>query len=257
MKTLLSNLKRFFHVDPPLPLETIKEEPVTKQIIPMLQPPEKIKKKVFVVGEDFLIEKMFKDRGWDTTKDVFKADLFCFTGGPDVSPELYGQENVHSFVSKGRDDVEKRLYDRLLNSKAPMVGICRGGQFLNVMNGGTMWQHVDGHALHGLHKMYIVDGDEETSVEECPEMYVTSTHHQMMRPDIDGEVIAVAMESSSKEDDQGVVKKGDKTFNEVDIEIVYYPETSSLCFQPHPEYAYCPRACTDYFFELLETKLDV
>src|SRR3546814_3238996 len=31
----------------------------------------------------------------------------------------------------------------------PMAGICRGGQFLNVMCGGSMIQHVEGHAIHG------------------------------------------------------------------------------------------------------------
>lgn len=38
-----------------------------------------------------------------------------------------------------------------------MVGICRGAQFLNVMAGGKMIQHVEGHAIHGTHEIVVTD----------------------------------------------------------------------------------------------------
>jgi hypothetical protein len=36
----------------------------------------------------------------------------------------------------------------------------------------------------------------------------------------------------------------------VDVEVVWYGGTRSLCFQPHPEYGV--EECKKYFFELIE-----
>src|SRR5438309_1359385 len=60
----------------------------------------------------------------------------------------------------------------------PMAGICRGSQFLNVMAGGRLCQHLDGHG--SWHDMETSDG---RSFE------VSSTHHQMMLPPEGAKVI--------------------------------------------------------------------
>jgi len=64
-----------------------------------------------------------------------------FTGGADVSPFMYGEKKLSVTCNdEHRDEQEKLFFERY--TKVPKVGICRGGQFLNVMNGGKMWQHV-------------------------------------------------------------------------------------------------------------------
>ena len=100
---------------------------------------------------------------------------------------------------------------------------------MNVMCGGSMYQHVDGHA--GVkHKAWDVRTNEYFEV--------TSTHHQMMIAGEAGEVIVAARCSSKKERmkvDYGILVLYDNT--PLDVEVVYYPWTNCLCFQPHPEFA--------------------
>ncbi len=204
-------------------------------------------KSVYVVGGDRLIEAMFIARGWEIAKtgEWEDADLVCFTGGADVSPELYGEKNFASYNQRERDNLERLVYHDCLELDLPMVGICRGGQFLNVMNGGKMFQHVESHAIGGTHP--IIDlGTGDT-------IQVTSTHHQMMRPNYDtAEVLAIANLGGIKQSWDGA--KVVTTRDENDTEVVWYEDTKSLCFQPHPEYGV--KSCEEYFFKLLEEKFN-
>jgi len=194
---------------------------------------------VCIVGGDHLIEQMYLSRGWGISATVDEADLIQFTGGADVTPNLYGEENVRSYCDTSRDIFERKIFDHAYRIGKNMVGICRGGQFLNVMNGGKMWQHVDGHT-----NTHYVSDKSTGIIARC-----TSTHHQMMRPASHGEVVAVAAMPIST-----VFVGGDGEFGrdiqDDDIEVVWYKDTNCLCFQPHPEYGVT--SCEDYFFRLLE-----
>lgn len=102
--------------------------------------------------------------------DPKSFDLVCFTGGEDVSPELYGHRNIQSGCSARRDEREQQVFDLAKQWKIPMTGICRGSQFLNVQMGGTMVQHLrKGHG-GSPHMSHTVDGQQ---------FEVTSSHHQM------------------------------------------------------------------------------
>jgi hypothetical protein len=88
-------------------------------------------------------------------------------------------------------------------------------------------------------------------------MTVTSTHHQMMRPSKDAIILAVGIDNEGKPlcterqsfDEQVDGQDGKKY---PDIEVVWYPNTKALCFQPHPEFSDAPNECREYFDELLE-----
>lgn len=68
-------------------------------------------------------------------------DGFLFTGGHDVSPELYGAVNSGlSVCSPERDAMETFLLKAVLKEDKPVLGICRGLQLLNAVLGGTLWQ---------------------------------------------------------------------------------------------------------------------
>lgn len=195
--------------------------------------------------------RMFHRRGLKGAADINNADIVCFTGGEDVDPALYGEKNlvyrgrIMSGINKDRDDLDLRVFGYA--GDKVKVGICRGGQFLNVVNGGKMWQHVTGHA-GGPHN--LVDTITGAVYQ------VTSTHHQMMRPGEGGFVLAVAREAGMKlaDGDEWHIEHDRKTRKEDldDVEVVWYEDSKSLCFQPHPEFGGAQQ-CTDYFFELLET----
>ncbi|MNY79889.1 hypothetical protein D3C86_2207250 [compost metagenome] len=40
--------------------------------------------------------------------------------------------------------------------------------------------------------------------------------------------------------------------DEPDTEVVYYPDTKSLCFQPHPEFFRADHECFKYYFDCIE-----
>ena len=200
-------------------------------------------KKVFIENSDSYYDTMFKGRGWKVVSSPHDASLIQFTGGEDVDPSLYGEEKHPSTRSNPRRDAhERHLYHQFVG-KVPLAGICRGGQFLNVMSGGKMWQHIDGHA-GGSHKTTFTGRVED-------EVSVTSSHHQMMRPGPEGIILGIASRSTRKSTANSTVESMDNT----DVEAVYYPNTQSICFQPHPEWVALNHPCQEVYFKLLNTYL--
>lgn len=198
--------------------------------------------KVYIVGHESAIEAMFRARGYQVTYDPDEAgiDLVCFTGGADVSPIYYQQKTLPgTSCNPTRDEREIAIYKRFIDT--PKVGICRGGQFLNIMSGGRMFQDMNGHGRDHITLDLLI---------YKKALWMTSTHHQMMIPGVNGHVLAIAKQST--------YKKSALATEEVipyDIEVVYYESTKSLCFQPHPEYVDKNHDCNIYFFELLNTLL--
>jgi len=189
--------------------------------------------------------KFFERLGFDSVTSIEQADVVCFTGGEDVSPSLYGDmQHETTWNSPARDTMEARIFDNAVEYGIPMVGICRGAQFLNVCSGGRMYQDVSRHTAS--HELI----DHETG----EHVYVSSTHHQMMKPSENGIIIATSTGVDSyREWFDGHVPRSDVTSD--GIEVVWYPKTKALCFQPHPEFSvfeedYEPMA--NYFKRLLE-----
>lgn len=72
------------------------------------------------------------------------CDGFLFTGGPDVSPALYGEEVLNESVIcvERRDRMEQIVLQEAMAAQKPILGVCRGVQFINVMMGGTLYQDI-------------------------------------------------------------------------------------------------------------------
>lgn len=174
--------------------------------------------------------EMFERRGFEVVKDYEKVDLVCFLGGTDVNPEIYG-EALGPYTQHPdyvRDEIEVKGFNRFKERNIPMVGICRGGQLLNVLNGGKMIQHLG----------ECISGDVEMTVRDWGHRIVRVDHHQGIRFADDQDIIALGWYAGNKN---------------VPDYACYYSETKSLCFQPHPEWGH--QGTEDYFFELIETYL--
>jgi len=197
---------------------------------------------VYIVGGgDGAYRRLFAELGFLITSSMQKADLVCFTGGADVSPSYYGAEKHETTWSdKHRDEEEASVFEDALFREIPMVGICRGGQFLNVMSGGEMYQDVNKHAIHGTHEI--------TDLQTGEKVQVTSTHHQMMKPSPRGLLVASSGLGGYREWWEGGVFAREQS--QEDVEVVYYEHTNALCFQPHPEFAGYP-AMQEYFASLI------
>ena len=76
--------------------------------------------------------------GADIAQLVDLCDGFLFTGGQDVDPQLYGEamEPFCGELCPARDALEQELLRQALERDKPILGICRGIQFLNAALGG-------------------------------------------------------------------------------------------------------------------------
>ena len=147
---------------------------------------------------------------------VEECDGFLLTGGQDVAPELYGTARLPECgeVSELRDAMETELLRRAREAQRPVLGICRGIQFVNAALGGTLWQdlpsqrptEVEHHMAppydRAAHRVSVVSGTPLAELLEgllgvgglAPgELAVNSYHHQAVRDVAPGlEVMAVS-----------------------------------------------------------------
>ena len=114
-------------------------------------------------------------------------------GGPhDINPEEYGEFTKHEKVMEKqyRTSFDRIIIQAALDLKKPLLTICAGEQMLNVVLGGSLWQHIPddipealNHELsatpHLAAHTIIIDKDtllyDIAGVEEA---WVNSTHHQ-------------------------------------------------------------------------------
>ncbi|WP_280771929.1 gamma-glutamyl-gamma-aminobutyrate hydrolase family protein [Salipaludibacillus daqingensis] len=127
--------------------------------------------------------------------DIAKSfDGFLFTGGQDVHPAMYGEEReiFCGETCTERDEMEKLLFNRLMELDKPVLGICRAIQLFNVLLGGTLYQDIPSqrksdeviaHKQHPpydkpVHDIFIKKESLLHSIVKTDVMKVNSYHHQ-------------------------------------------------------------------------------
>ncbi len=188
---------------------------------------------------------MFYHRGFEIVNQVEDCDIICFNGGEDINPALYGQKprrEAHVYFDEDRDKIELEGYNKAKELGKFKFGICRGGQLLNVLNGGKLWQDVDGHGRP--HNMLDLQTGET--------IWTSSVHHQQFILGATGKAVATCRESSVKimEGLNWYRGESDPNFDD-DVEVAWYEDDRALCIQGHPEYAGY-QELTRYAFQLLE-----
>lgn len=153
-------------------------------------------------------------------------DAAIFPPGDCVSPFLYGEPKLRKTTCNILRDMEENKLYRRIPQNVPKIGIGRGAHFLCVMNGGKLWQKVDGHSINH----YVTCGIGGTT------KLVTSKHTQEMIPPDHGLVFLTASVASQKHTPSKLVQVDlelDKKTNiNRDIEGVFFEDTVSFCFQP-------------------------
>lgn len=194
---------------------------------------KKKQKKVFVVGGSDIYAAWLERINYEISKDHTNIDLAIFTGGEDIYPIYYSEKiGKNTFYNERRDSNESDYYHYFKNRSIPMLGICRGAQFLTVMNKAKLIQHVTNHGIGEVHKIKDVSTEQEYDI--------TSTHHQMMYPynmnNKDYTLIAYSNPNRSNTYLNGNNDEIDLPEGFLEPEIVYYDKSRSLCIQGHPEY---------------------
>lgn len=148
-------------------------------------------KRVFVRGNAEIYSNYEAALRESAMEPVFSTDLslaadcdgLLLTGGYDIDPAIYGQENLASFhIDPVKDREEIALVHQFMEMKRPIFGICRGHQILNVALGGDMIQHIPGHGQleAGVDSIHPVTAEHDFLRKLYGSRFpVNSAHHQL------------------------------------------------------------------------------
>ncbi|MGC8486745.1 MAG: gamma-glutamyl-gamma-aminobutyrate hydrolase family protein [Clostridia bacterium] len=162
-------------------------------------------------------------------------DGLLLLGGGDLDPALYGDSERHPRlwgINQRVDGVELGLTRGADAAGAPVFGICRGLQVLNVARGGTLHQHLEGTSVtHASlppeppmvdHEVRIEPGSRLAEVLGATQALVRTGHHQGVRQ-VGERLVPVAWALDGL------------------IEALEDPVTGTLAVQWHPEDPAAPR----------------
>ena len=85
------------------------------------------------------------------------VDGIIIPGGRDLHPKFYGEEVKGSKLEEDVEDrylYTKNIYENVIK-EIPIFGICWGFQFLNVLKGGTLVQHLKNSDDHYKKRRYF------------------------------------------------------------------------------------------------------
>lgn len=138
-------------------------------------------------------ERALRAAGLETVgnpRDLSQVAGLLLSGGTDVDPSLYNQD-AHTKTEPPdveRDSREIKLIHEALDRDLPMLAICRGLQLWNVVEGGTLIQHLEEGRPHEVRTpedpsrfVHAVQIQEHTRLAEflgAGEYFVNSRHHQ-------------------------------------------------------------------------------
>jgi len=179
-----------------------------------------------------LVELSFEK---NNTEDIYICDGFILTGGVDTHPSFYNGKTVYNNLPPSfqmeRDLFEERIYRYSQSNKLPLLGICRGMQLINVLQGGKLIQDLDnGNARH---KKEESDKEHAIVAENNSLLYkisgsltghVNSAHHQAIDPNAIGDNLMV----NAYDDDDEKIIEGLEFKNKTG-------KAFMLCVQWHPE----------------------
>lgn len=187
--------------------------------------------------------ELTRDAGVDDVLDV--VDGLILSGGADVDPAHYGEAPSPDLgvTEPDRDEWEIALYQGARKRGIPVLGICRGFQIINVIEGGSLNQHVelesgaghpqwdvDGHAT--THTVEVIGG-EVTSKVLSGTVPVNSLHHQTVKE------LASSLIATARAED-GVIEGFESTDGSV-LGVQWHPE---LLHAPDPTFSWVVAAAS-------------
>jgi len=124
----------------------------------------------------------YHDKNFDRIR---QCGALILTGGNDISARYSHVEGTSPIPE--RDDFEAGLLDYALTNELPVLGICRGMQFINCRMGGTLISDIvsagmsNHDALEGIDSLHAVEVRENSLLKEITGRdsgMVNSSHHQ-------------------------------------------------------------------------------
>ena len=185
-----------------------------------------------LLGQAELVELSFLQ---NNEEDIASCDAYILTGGIDISPAFYSGAGQYTGMpeefQKERDRFEEKIFRFSQSKHLPLLGICRGLQFVNVMLGGKLIQDLgEGNAIHKKitedkqHGIRVEEGTLLQEITGSSKGIVNSAHHQAIDPTFLGENLKVNAFSTTGDRVIEGIEFDDKT-----------GKAFMLCIQWHPE----------------------
>jgi putative glutamine amidotransferase len=165
---------------------------------------------------------------------VEELDGLVLTGGRDIPPSMYGQtphETVEVLPDR-RTRFDSALIARWMASGKPILGICLGMQFTNVVMGGSMIQDipsmVGAEVNHRkvYHRVEITPDSRLAQILGAETAMVYSSHHQAV------DRIGRGLTPVAHADD-GIVEALERTDGDPGLFVQWHPEAMA---DKHPEH---------------------
>ena len=150
---------------------------------------------------------------YNNLHEIEQCDGIVLTGGEDVHPSLYNRPEFLSlcnpnFMDERRDEFEWKVCEYIFKNQAPVLGICRGLQLVNVFLGGTLIPDLptagkENHSKYyegkdRYHNIEIIHDSELSKITNIVFGDVNSAHHQS------ADIIAKSLKINALSDDRVV-----------------------------------------------------
>ena len=153
-----------------------------------------------------------------------ELDGLVLIGGADIPPSAYGEEphaTIRELTSE-RYNFERKLIAEWLKGGKPVLGVCLGMQFANVVAGGSLIQDIPSHigtevGHRGEHEVQIEPGSSLAKILGVEKASVWSNHHQAVK-DIGNNLRIIA------HSEDGVVEALERIDGSFGLFVQWHPE---------------------------------
>jgi putative glutamine amidotransferase len=170
-------------------------------------------------------------------------DGLVLIGGDDIPPEAYGEQphETVQVLAKERYEFERKLIARWLAGGKPLLGVCLGMQFTNVVAGGTMIQDIPSEIgtqvkHRGYHRVQIEPASRLAKFLGATEASVLSSHHQAV------DQLGKNLRPIAHAED-GIVEALERTDGKFGLFVQWHPESMTDRAHRDAIYGALVRAC--------------
>jgi putative glutamine amidotransferase len=175
---------------------------------------------------------------------VDELDGLVLVGGADIPPSAYGQQphETVTVMPDRRYNFDRKLIALWLAEGKPILGVCLGMQFTNVVSGGTLIQDIPSQVgtqvahRQKYHRVRIEPNSSLAKILGAGEALVYSNHHQAVK-DV-GKALRVIAHS-----DDGIIEALERTDGEFGLFVQWHPEQMDDREHRNAIYGALVRAC--------------